>query len=210
MSSTSGTPASAPCRQGEHQARWPSVAAAGLLAVWLAVCAGCPQAVAASRVKDIADFEGVRTNMLVGYGLVVGLNGTGDTPAQLDVHPGKPGRDAGAVGRRARAATTSTPRTSPRSWSPRPCRRSPARAAGSTSSVSALGDSKSLLGGYAAGHAAAGRRRRSLRGGPGCAQRRRLPGAGRCRDGHPRRADRGPDPRRGDHRARGRVRARRA
>ena len=55
------------------------MAAAGLLAVWLAVCAGCPQAVAASRVKDIADFEGVRTNMLVGYGLVVGLNGTGDT-----------------------------------------------------------------------------------------------------------------------------------
>lgn len=33
----------------------------------------------ASRVKDIADFEGVRTNMLVGYGLVVGLNGTGDS-----------------------------------------------------------------------------------------------------------------------------------
>jgi flagellar P-ring protein precursor FlgI len=31
------------------------------------------------RIKDIADFEGVRQNMLVGYGLVVGLNGTGDT-----------------------------------------------------------------------------------------------------------------------------------
>jgi flagellar P-ring protein precursor FlgI len=34
---------------------------------------------AASRIKDIADFEGVRDNMLVGYGLVVGLKGTGDT-----------------------------------------------------------------------------------------------------------------------------------
>ncbi len=34
---------------------------------------------ASSRIKDIADFEGVRENMLVGYGLVVGLNGTGDT-----------------------------------------------------------------------------------------------------------------------------------
>jgi flagellar P-ring protein FlgI len=34
---------------------------------------------ATSRVKDIADFEGVRSNMLVGYGLVVGLNGTGDS-----------------------------------------------------------------------------------------------------------------------------------
>jgi flagellar P-ring protein precursor FlgI len=32
----------------------------------------------AVRVKDIADVEGVRENQLVGYGLVVGLNGTGD------------------------------------------------------------------------------------------------------------------------------------
>jgi flagellar P-ring protein precursor FlgI len=30
------------------------------------------------RVKDIADLEGIRENQLVGYGLVVGLNGTGD------------------------------------------------------------------------------------------------------------------------------------
>ena len=36
------------------------------------------QAYSASRIKDIADFEGVRENQLVGYGLVVGLNGTGD------------------------------------------------------------------------------------------------------------------------------------
>lgn len=33
----------------------------------------------ASRIKDIADFEGIRENQLVGYGLVVGLNGTGDS-----------------------------------------------------------------------------------------------------------------------------------
>jgi flagellar P-ring protein FlgI len=32
-----------------------------------------------SRLKDIADFEGVRDNLLVGYGLGVGLNGTGDS-----------------------------------------------------------------------------------------------------------------------------------
>lgn len=31
-----------------------------------------------SRIKDIAQFEGVRDNLLVGYGLVVGLDGTGD------------------------------------------------------------------------------------------------------------------------------------
>ncbi len=46
----------------------------------LALAAGiAPPALAASRIKDIAEFEGVRDNLLVGYGLVVGLNGTGDT-----------------------------------------------------------------------------------------------------------------------------------
>lgn len=39
---------------------------------------------AASRIKDIADFEGVRDNQLVGYGLVVGLNGTGDNIKSID------------------------------------------------------------------------------------------------------------------------------
>jgi flagellar P-ring protein precursor FlgI len=34
---------------------------------------------AASRIKDLANVEGVRQNQLIGYGLVVGLNGTGDT-----------------------------------------------------------------------------------------------------------------------------------
>lgn len=34
---------------------------------------------ATSRIKDIVSIEGVRQNQLVGYGLVVGLNGTGDT-----------------------------------------------------------------------------------------------------------------------------------
>jgi len=49
---------------------------AGLL---LAVALLFPwSAFATSRIKDIADFEGVRDNQLVGYGLVVGLNGTGD------------------------------------------------------------------------------------------------------------------------------------
>ncbi len=33
---------------------------------------------ASSRIKDIIDFEGIRDNLLVGYGLVVGLNGSGD------------------------------------------------------------------------------------------------------------------------------------
>lgn len=33
---------------------------------------------ATTRIKDIVDIEGVRDNVLIGYGLVVGLNGTGD------------------------------------------------------------------------------------------------------------------------------------
>ena len=36
----------------------------------------------AERVKDIASVSGVRTNQLIGYGLVVGLNGTGDQTSQ--------------------------------------------------------------------------------------------------------------------------------
>ncbi|HEX9466641.1 MAG TPA: flagellar basal body P-ring protein FlgI [Alphaproteobacteria bacterium] len=41
--------------------------------------AGDAAAQVRTRIKDIADFEGVRDNQLVGYGLAVGLNGTGDT-----------------------------------------------------------------------------------------------------------------------------------
>ena len=50
---------------------------AGLLAITI----GATAAHSASRIKDITEFEGVRDNMLVGYGLVVGLNGTGDSLA---------------------------------------------------------------------------------------------------------------------------------
>ncbi len=37
-----------------------------------------PSAVQAARVKDIASIKGVRENQVIGYGLVVGLNGSGD------------------------------------------------------------------------------------------------------------------------------------
>ncbi|WP_213770193.1 flagellar basal body P-ring protein FlgI [Bradyrhizobium sp. dw_78] len=53
------------------------VACAALLALALALPA--TPARATSRIKDLANIEGVRQNQLVGYGLVVGLNGTGDT-----------------------------------------------------------------------------------------------------------------------------------
>lgn len=45
-----------------------------LVALIIATPAG-----ASSRIKDLVDFQGVRDNQLVGYGLVVGLNNTGDT-----------------------------------------------------------------------------------------------------------------------------------
>ncbi len=45
------------------------------------VVLGCAVSTAAatSRIKDLANIEGIRQNQLLGYGLVVGLNGTGDT-----------------------------------------------------------------------------------------------------------------------------------
>src|SRR3979490_3540723 len=43
----------------------------------LVLCATA--ASATSRIKDLANIEGVRQNQLIGYGLVVGLNGSGDT-----------------------------------------------------------------------------------------------------------------------------------
>jgi flagellar P-ring protein precursor FlgI len=57
--------------------------APGLLALVLALAcafaaAGAP-AHATSRIKDLTSIEGVRENQLIGYGLVVGLQGTGDT-----------------------------------------------------------------------------------------------------------------------------------
>ena len=48
-----------------------------LRALLLLILTAAP-ALADVRIKDIASFEGIRENQLVGYGLVVGLNGTGD------------------------------------------------------------------------------------------------------------------------------------
>jgi flagellar P-ring protein precursor FlgI len=50
-----------------------------IIALLLAAVLTTAAAHANPRIKDIADVEGVRDNQLVGYGLVVGLDGTGDT-----------------------------------------------------------------------------------------------------------------------------------
>ncbi|MCF8191599.1 MAG: flagellar basal body P-ring protein FlgI, partial [Burkholderiales bacterium] len=48
-----------------------------LFALFLAV-----DAFAAERIKDLMSVQGVRNNQLVGYGIVVGLDGTGDQTTQ--------------------------------------------------------------------------------------------------------------------------------
>lgn len=50
----------------------------GIAAVLLCAALCVPADAHAARIKDVVAFEGVRDNMVLGYGLVVGLNGTGD------------------------------------------------------------------------------------------------------------------------------------
>jgi len=49
-----------------------------LAAAMLACALGAPHPAEAGRIKDLASVQGVRSNQLLGYGLVVGLTGTGD------------------------------------------------------------------------------------------------------------------------------------
>ncbi len=52
---------------------------AGLLGWCAVVLASDAPALHQARIKDIASIEGIRDNQLVGYGIVVGLQGTGDS-----------------------------------------------------------------------------------------------------------------------------------
>ncbi|HIJ78605.1 MAG: flagellar basal body P-ring protein FlgI [Desulfobulbaceae bacterium] len=55
--------------------RLPLLAIVSLLAIWLILP---PTPSRAARLKDMASIKGVRDNQLIGYGIVIGLNGTGD------------------------------------------------------------------------------------------------------------------------------------
>jgi len=120
---------------------------AGLVGlVVLVLVAWASPANASSRIKDVVDFEGVRDNMLVGYGLVVGLNGTGDTLKnghftkqsllamlnRLGVKPTQAGLDSKNVA--AVMVTASLPAFS-------------SKGSRVDVTVSALGDASNLLGG---------------------------------------------------------------
>lgn len=114
------------------------------LVMMLSVMAG--YSAHAARIKDIVAFEGIRDNVLIGYGLVVGLNGTGDklknnkfTEESLVSFLERQGVNTRGTELKSKnvAAVTVTARL-------------PAFArAGSTMDVniSAMGDAKSLLGG---------------------------------------------------------------
>jgi len=54
-----------------------------LLLLMLAALGGAPHAAGDVRIKDLARFEGVRDDAILGYGLVVGLPGTGDSQRNL-------------------------------------------------------------------------------------------------------------------------------
>lgn len=62
--------------------QWAMFVAWTLLAAAIAISAGLARSETTgqlARVKDVATIEGIRDNQLVGYGLVVGLRGTGDS-----------------------------------------------------------------------------------------------------------------------------------
>lgn len=111
----------------------------------LAVLLAAPDSQAA-RIKDVVAFEGIRDNMLMGYGLVVGLNGTGDklqnnafTEQSLIGFLERQGVNTRGIQLKSKnvAAVTVTAKLPPF-----------ARAGGGIDvSISALGDAKSLLGG---------------------------------------------------------------
>lgn len=121
------------------------------LALWILIAATALTPVgearaSASRIKDLAAVEGVRENQLVGYGIVVGLNGTGDsltnapfTKQSLQAMLERMGVNTrGATMRTANVAAVMVTANLP-----------PFAAQGSRIDVqiSALGDAKSLQGG---------------------------------------------------------------
>ncbi|ODT87060.1 flagellar basal body P-ring protein FlgI [Phenylobacterium sp. SCN 70-31] len=126
-------------------ARFPLLRLVSALVLAAGVAASGP-ACAKSRIKDIVEFEGVRENQLVGYGIVVGLNGTGDalrnapfTRQSLEAMLERLGvnvRDANLNTKNVAAVMVTA-------------KLPPFAAPGSQidATVSAMGDAKSLLGG---------------------------------------------------------------
>jgi flagellar P-ring protein precursor FlgI len=68
------------CRRGLKMTHWAfRQVLAAILAIASLAVPFIPAQAATARIKDIVNIEGIRDNQLVGYGLVVGLAGTGDS-----------------------------------------------------------------------------------------------------------------------------------
>ena len=107
---------------------------------------GVAPAIGYSRVKDLVDVDGIRDNMLVGYGLVVGLNGSGDSLKNAPFTQQTLQTMLERMGVNTRGETMQTKNTA----AVMVTANLPAFAAQGTHidvSVSALGDAKSLQGG---------------------------------------------------------------
>ena len=89
-------------------------ACVAVVAAMAAVTTAQTTAFATSRIKDLANIEGVRQNQLIGYGLVVGLNGTGDTLNNIPFTA--IAVRCSSAWASTSAAPTSAPATSPPSW----------------------------------------------------------------------------------------------
>ena len=113
----------------------------------LTVLALAGPAAARSRIKDIVSFEGIRENQLVGVGLVVGLNGTGDSLRNAPFTQQSLQSMLERLGVNTRAATNID--TKNIAFVTVTAKLPAFAAAGSTIdvSVSSMGDAKSLLGG---------------------------------------------------------------
>ncbi len=119
---------------------------AGVVLALVAAMANAAPAFAQSRIKDIVEFEGVRDNMLVGYGLVVGLNGSGDSLINAVFTKQSLSSMLERLGVNVRDAVLTTKNVA----AVMVTARLPAFAASGSQidvTVSAMGDAKSLLGG---------------------------------------------------------------
>lgn len=105
----------------------------------------CASSASATRVKDIASLSGVRENALQGYGLVIGLNGTGDSASSLFTNQSL----AGLLSRSGIKVSASQLRTKNVAAVMITAKLPAFSAAGTTIDivVSSVGDSKSLRGG---------------------------------------------------------------
>lgn len=121
-------------------------ALAAILAIGTLIAPVTPSYAATARIKDIVNIEGVRENQLVGYGLVVGLAGTGDSLNNSPFTKQSLQAMLERLGVNVRDSTMRTANTA----AVMVTAKLPAFAAQGTAidvSVSALGDAKNLQGG---------------------------------------------------------------